>query len=94
MIKVSDTIDNYREAIGSTYDSYMAAISNRMNEVMKTLSIIATITLPLSVISGIYGTNFDILPGQHFKYGFWLMIGIMVVLVGIMLTLFKKRRWI
>jgi magnesium transporter len=92
-IRVSDIIDNYREAIGGTSDAYMAAISNRMNEVMKTLSIIATIALPLGIISGIFGTNFDILPGQHIHYGFWIMIFLMLFFVVGMLVYFKKKRW-
>ena len=92
-IRVSDTIDNYREAVGGTFDAYMSAVSNNMNEVMKTLSIIATIALPLGIISGIFGTNFDILPGQHMPFGFWFMILLMLMFVGGMMTYFKKNNW-
>jgi magnesium transporter len=92
-VRVSDSIDNYREAVGGTFDAYMSAVSNNMNEVMKTLSIIATIALPLGVISGIYGTNFATLPGQNFNYGFWLMLSAMVAVIGMMLVFFKKRGW-
>ena len=92
-IRVSDIIDNYREAVGNTFDAYMSAISNRMNEVMKVLSIIATIALPLSVISGIYGTNFAVLPGAAFPNGFWIMIAVMVLMGVGMLHFFRKRGW-
>lgn len=92
-IRVADSIDNYREAVGSTFDAYMSAVSNSMNEVMKTLSIIATIALPLGVISGIYGTNFTVLPGQNFSYGFWMMLLGMFSVIGVMLVFFKKRGW-
>jgi len=92
-IRVSDSIDNYREGIGNTFDAYMSAVSNNMNEVMKVLSIIATIALPLSVISGIYGTNFAILPGSSFAYSFWAMIAAMVLLMSGMLYFFKRRGW-
>ena len=92
-IKVSDSIDNYREAVGNTFDAYMSAISNNMNEVMKVLSIIATIALPLTVISGIYGTNFTTLPGSGFAYGFWVMIFAMILLSVFMIHYFKKRKW-
>lgn len=92
-IRVSDSIENYRETTSGTFDAYMSAVSNNMNEVMKTLSIIATIALPLGVISGIYGTNFDILPGQHFAYGFWAMLLGMSILIGIIIFFFKKRKW-
>jgi magnesium transporter len=92
-IRVSDFIDNYREAVGNTFDVYMSAVSNNMNEVMKTLSIIATIALPLTVISEIYGTNFANLPGQHFYYGFWIMILAMIILSLSMIFYFKRRGW-
>ncbi|MFC2163172.1 magnesium/cobalt transporter CorA [Candidatus Altiarchaeota archaeon] len=92
-IRVSDSIDNYREAIGGSFDAYMSAVSNRMNEVMKVLSIIATIALPLTVVSGIYGTNFEVLPGASIKYGFWLMMLVMVLIAGSMMYFFKKRGW-
>jgi len=92
-IRVSDSIDNYREEISGTFDAYMSAVSNNTNEVMKTLSIIATIALPLGVISGIYGTNFDILPGQHIPYGFWMMLGGMFLVIGTMVLLFRRRGW-
>ncbi|MCF7861090.1 magnesium/cobalt transporter CorA [Candidatus Woesearchaeota archaeon] len=93
-IRVSDTIDNYREAIGNAFDAYMSAVSNNMNEVMKVLSIIATIALPLTVVSGIYGTNFTVLPGQTFAYGFWVMVSVMVVMCVVMIYYFRKKKWI
>lgn len=92
-VKVSDTIDNYREAVSNTYDVYMSAMSNSMNEVMKTLSIIATIALPLTVISGVYGTNFSVIPGSGFLYGFYVMIFFMVLLSLGMIYYFKKKGW-
>jgi magnesium transporter len=92
-IRVADSIDNYREAVSGTFDAYMSAVSNNMNEVMKVLSIIATIALPLGVISGIYGTNFDILPGQHVTNGFWIMILGMFSVIGVMIYVFRKRGW-
>jgi magnesium transporter len=92
-IRISDKVDNLRELVSNAFDVYMSSVSNNMNEVMKTLSIIATIALPLSVISGIYGTNFDILPGQHMKYGFWIMILVMAGMAGVMIYFFKKRNW-
>lgn len=92
-IRVSDAIDNYREMVSNTFDVYMSAISNNLNEVMKTLSIIATIALPLTVISSIYGTNFKVLPGQNFIYGFCVMIFGMFLLAFALINYFKKRKW-
>lgn len=92
-IRVSDSVDNYREAISNTFDAYMSAVSNNMNEVMKVLSMIATIALPLTVISGIYGTNFITLPGAGSPYGFWTMMLLMLILSISMIYFFRKRRW-
>jgi len=79
--------------IGTTFDTYMTSVNNHMSEVMKVLSVIATIALPLTAISGIYGTNFLKLPGAKTEYGFWVMIGIMVFMMFAMLLFFKKRKW-
>lgn len=92
-IRVFDSIENCREAAANSFDVYMSAVSNSMNEVMKVLSIIATIALPLTVISGIWGTNFRMLPGLGVAYGFWLMILAMVLLSIGMLCFFKRRGW-
>ncbi|MBN1501974.1 magnesium/cobalt transporter CorA [Candidatus Woesearchaeota archaeon] len=92
-IRVSDSLDNHREAVGETFDAYMSAVNNSMNEVMKLLSVIATIALPMTVISGIYGMNFRNLPGSAFYYGFWVVLLVMFVFVLIMLYFFRKRGW-
>ena len=92
-IRVTDTVDSLREAASSAFDVYMTSVSNNMNEVMKTLSIIATIALPLTVISGIYGTNFSVIPGADYAYGFWAMLGTMAAISLIMLIYFRSRKW-
>jgi magnesium transporter len=92
-IRLEDVVDNHREMIGTTFDTYMTSINNHMSEIMKVLSIIATIALPLTAISGIYGTNFITLPGSKTNYGFWVMIMIMTVIMVGMLLFFKKRKW-
>ena len=92
-VRVAENIETHKEAIGTAYDIYMSTVSNNMNEVMKVLSIIATIALPLTVISGIYGTNFTILPGSAQPYGFWIMILLMVFMGGGMILFFRKRGW-
>ncbi|MBR9691733.1 magnesium/cobalt transporter CorA [Candidatus Woesearchaeota archaeon] len=92
-IWVSDVVENHREAIGSTFDTYMTAVSNQMNEVMKVLTIIATIAIPLTVVSGVYGTNFINLPGSKVANGFWIMMLIMGFMMVGMLIFFKERKW-
>jgi len=92
-IRVSDVIENFREAIGSTFDAYMTSVANTQNDIMKVLSVIATIFLPLTVISGIYGTNFIKLPGSQAINGFWIMMIAMSILTLVMLLFFKRRGW-
>ncbi|MCM2326166.1 MAG: magnesium/cobalt transporter CorA [Candidatus Woesearchaeota archaeon] len=93
-IRVSDAIDNHRDAISEAFDAYMSAVNNSMNEVMKMLSVFATIALPMTVISGIFGTNFEFLPFAHLRYGFWTMVGMMFIFSTGMLYMFRKKGWI
>jgi len=90
---VTDMIEDYREALSSSFDAYMSSVSNKMNEVMKVLSIMATIMLPLSVISGIYGMNFSVLPGANDPAGFWYVILIMIIIITCMIAYFRKKDW-
>lgn len=92
-IIVSDHVENYRESIANTFEIYMSALSNKMNQVMKVLSVIATIALPLTVISSIYGTNFRNLPGSELDFGFYVMIGAMIILSLSLLLYFRKKGW-
>lgn len=92
-IRVSDSLDNSRELIANTYDIYMSTLSNNMNEIIKVLSVIATLFLPLTVISSIYGTNFRLLPGADNPVGFWIMIVGMLSISAGFLIYFKRKRW-
>lgn len=93
-LQVLDMIETYREmAIGLT-DVYLSSLNNRMNEVMKTLTIVATIFIPLTFIVGVYGMNFDNMPELHWRYGYhltWLVI--LVVAAGLVMS-FWRRGWI
>ena len=94
IIQISENIDIYREMIWGLMDMYMTTISNKMNEVMKVLTIIATIFIPLTFIAGIYGMNFDNMPELHYKYGYFILWGIMIVLFLGMIYYFKKKKWL
>ncbi|MCA0131864.1 magnesium/cobalt transporter CorA [Winogradskyella alexanderae] len=94
LIQVSENIDIYREMIWSLMDMYMTTISNKMNEVMKVLTIIATIFIPLTFIAGIYGMNFDHIPELHYKYSYFILWGIMILLFLAMLYYFKRKKWL
>ena len=94
VIQVTETIDIYREMIWGLMDMYMTTISNKMNEVMKVLTIIATIFIPLTFIAGIYGMNFDHMPELHYKYGYQTVWFVMIVMLAGMLYYFKRKKWL
>lgn len=94
IIQLSDSIDIFREMIWSLMDMYMTTISNKMNEVMKVLTIIATIFIPLTFIAGIYGMNFDHIPELHYKYSYHVLWGIMILIFLGMLYYFKRKKWL
>jgi magnesium transporter len=75
-------------------DMYMTTISNRMNEVMKVLTIIATIFIPLTFIAGIYGMNFENIPELHYKYSYQILWVVMIIIFLGMLYYFKRKKWL
>lgn len=93
-VQVVETIETYREIIWSLMEMYMATVSNRMNEVMKVLTIMASIFIPLTFIAGIYGMNFDYMPELHFQYAYFVVLGGMFLLFLGMLWYFKRKRWL
>ncbi len=93
VIQISESIEIYRDMIWGLMDMYMTTISNRMNEVMKVLTVISTIFIPLTFLSGIYGMNFANMPELHYKYSYFILWGIMIVLFLGMLYYFKKKKW-
>lgn len=93
-IQVIDTVETFRDMLSGMLDIYLSSISNRMNEVMKVLTIIATIFIPLTFIVGVYGMNFKYMPELEWRWGYplaWLIMGGIVVL---MLFYFRKKKWI
>ena len=93
VVQVNDTIDTYREMLASFIDFYMMLNSNAMNEVVKTLTIISTIFIPLTFIAGVYGMNFEQMPETHWKYGYYTVLTGMALLTLIMLYCFKRKKW-
>ncbi|MDB4752472.1 magnesium/cobalt transporter CorA [Winogradskyella sp.] len=94
LFQVTENLDIYREMIWSLMDMYMTTISNKMNEVMKLLTIIATIFIPLTFIAGIYGMNFENIPELHYKYSYYILWGIMIMIFLGMIYYFKKKKWL
>ncbi len=92
-IQVTDSIEGLRDVIGGMLDTYLSSVSNRMNEVMKTLTIIAAIFIPITFIAGIYGTNFSYVPELEWEGSYFVMLIAMATISGIMIAWFKKKRW-
>lgn len=88
-----DAVENYFVMTNDLMNLYNTNISNKANEVMKVLTIFASIFIPLTFIAGIYGTNFEYVPELHYKNAYFVMWGAMLVVAGIMLYYFKKNKW-
>jgi magnesium transporter len=86
--------DNHRDTMNTILQVYVSLLSNQLNNTMKVLTLIATIMLPLTVITGIYGMNFDNMPELHWRYGYHLTLFLMLVLGVCMVMYFKKRKWL
>lgn len=93
-IHVLDTIDTLRELLVGLLDLYLSSISNRMNQVMKVLTIIATLFMPLTFIAGVYGMNFEHMPELGWRWGYPLVMAVMLVMSGGLLYAFRRRGWI
>ncbi len=95
-----DMIETYRELASSLLDVYLSSVSNRMNEVMKVLTIIATIFIPLSFIAGLYGMNFDPqasvwnMPELNWRYGYPFALGLMLLVAVLLLLFFRRKGWL
>ncbi len=93
-IQILDTVETFRDVLSGLLDLYLSSISNRMNEVMKVLTIIATIFIPLTFIAGIYGMNFEHMPELHWRWSYPLLWLIMLATGGGMFLFFRKKRWL
>jgi len=93
-IQVIDTMETLRDMTSGMLDIYLSSVSNRMNEVMKVLTIIATIFIPLTFIAGIYGMNFDVMPETHWRWGYFGILGVMAVVALGMVVYFRRKRWL
>jgi len=94
IIYILDTIETFREIISSTVDIYISSVSFKMNEIIKVLTIIATIFIPLTFITGIYGMNFRFMPELRWRWGYPIIWGIMLGASALMLWIFKRKKWL
>lgn len=93
-IQVMDTVETFRDMLSGMHDTYLSSLSHRMNEVMKVLTIIATIFIPLTFIAGVYGMNFKFMPELEWRWAYFVVWGIMGVTAGSMLIYFKRKKWL
>jgi len=92
-IQIVDTVETYRDMVTGILDIYLSGISNKMNEVMKVLTIIATIFIPLTFIAGIYGMNFEFMPELKWRWGYFIVLFVMSMIGVLMFFFFKKKKW-
>jgi len=92
-IQVIDTIESLRDMLSGLLDLYLSSVSNRMNEVMKVLTVIATMFIPLTFVAGVYGMNFHYMPELSWRWGYAAVWGVMVIMLVGMVAFFKRRRW-
>ena len=93
-IQVIDTVEAFRDMVSGMLDTYLSSISNRMNSIMKVLTIIATIFIPLTFVAGIYGMNFVYMPELKWHWGYPAVLLVMVIIAGAMLIYFKRKKWL
>ena len=93
IIQVIDIIETYRDNLSGLMDIYLSLTGNRMNSIMKVLTIISTMFIPLSFLAGLYGMNFKVMPELQYKYGYFILLGVMAAIVSGMLYFFKKKKW-
>lgn len=94
VVQIVDTIETLREMVSASLDIYLSSVSYRLNAVMRVLTVITTIFMPLSFIASIYGMNFEYMPELKLQWGYPVVLGVMVVVGVGMLVLFKNKRWL
>lgn len=93
IIQIIDMLETFRDILGGIHDTYLSSVSNRMNEIMKVLTIISTIFIPMTFIAGVYGMNFEHMPELKWPFGYYLIWGIMLAIAVSLIFFFKRRKW-
>jgi magnesium transporter len=94
VLRINDSLDTYRDLLSSTLDSYLTQVSNRLGIATKGLSVIATVTLPFVIVSGMWGMNFQHIPMSDHPYGFWILLGVQMAIGLVLLVLLRLLRLI
>jgi magnesium transporter len=93
-IQAIDTLETFRDMVSGMIDIYLSGLSYKMNEIMKVLTLIATIFIPLTFVVGLYGMNFKNMPEIEWEFGYYSVLIVMVIMVAGMLTYFRRKKWI
>ena len=93
-IQIADIVESYRDILSEMFNIYLSVKADNTNEVMKILTIFATIFIPLTFVAGIYGMNFEFMPELKWRYSYFVMIGVMLVITAVMLRFFRRRGWL
>lgn len=93
-IQIMDLVESYRDALNSLQDLFVSEVSLRMNQVMQVLTIISALFIPLTFLAGIYGMNFDHIPELHYQHGYYILLGVMLLITLALLWLFRRRQWL
>jgi magnesium transporter len=93
IIHIIESIENQRDILGGVMDVYLTSLNNRMNSIMKVLTVISTIFIPISFFASVYGMNFINFPELHWKYGYLYFWSLIIIIVIIMFVYFKKKKW-
>jgi magnesium transporter len=91
--RVAEVVETYRDNVQNVIDAYLSVQANRMNETMKRLTLMSTITLPITFVASFYGMNFAFMPELHWRYGELYVLGLMAVVAGFVWTFFKLKKW-
>lgn len=93
-VKIAETFDTYRDLMGNLREAYQSSLANRANEIMRVFTALTTIFMPLTFITGIYGMNFDYIPGLHMHGGSYVLLSFMLLLGFGMFFIFRKKEWL
>jgi magnesium transporter len=93
IVQIIDSVESLRDVVSGLVELYLSASSHRTNEVMKVLTIVATIFIPLTFVAGIYGMNFTHMPELAHRWAYPVVLGVMALIAGGMVIFFKRRKW-
>ena len=94
LLKLAEMLETYRDFSSDIRDNYLSVNSNNLNTTMMTLTVITTIFMPLTFIAGVYGMNFEYMPELSWRYGYFLVLGLMLLIALMMFRFFVKKGWL